>query len=85
VFQIGNDPDRIDFLTAVDGLLFETAWQSRENHQIDGVTVPVLSVPDLLKNKKSAGRPKTCSTLRGLRRSTDRTEWGGRPVQMQQT
>jgi hypothetical protein len=58
VFQIGNDPDRIDFLTAVDGLLFESAWQSRENHEIDGVTVPVLSVPDLLKNKKSAGRPK---------------------------
>jgi len=58
VFQIGNDPDRIDFLTAVDGVLFEEAWQSREIHQIDGVMVPVLSVTHLLKNKKSSGRPK---------------------------
>jgi Nucleotidyl transferase of unknown function (DUF2204) len=58
VFQIGDDPDRIDILTAVDGLLFDEAWQSRETHQIDGVMVPVLSVPHLLKNKKASGRPK---------------------------
>ena len=58
VFQIGNDPDRIDFLTAIDGLLFEEAWRRREYHQIDGMSVPVLSVADLLKNKLSTGRPK---------------------------
>ena len=58
VFQIGNDGDRIDVLTAIDGLGFEEAWNAREYHQIDGITVPALSVPDLLKNKRSAGRPK---------------------------
>jgi hypothetical protein len=58
VFQIGNDPDRIDFLTAIDGVLFEEAWQRREYRQIDGMTVPVLSVRDLLTNKQSTGRPK---------------------------
>lgn len=59
VFQIGADEDdRIDVMTAIDGIGFDEAWQTREYHQVDGITVPVLSVPNLLKNKKSTGRPK---------------------------
>lgn len=45
-------------LTAIDGLGFEEAWQTREYHPVDGIVVPVLSVPSLLKNKRSTGRPK---------------------------
>lgn len=29
VFQIGVDPNRIDLVTAIDGLTFDEAWRSR--------------------------------------------------------
>jgi len=58
VFQIGNDPDRIDVLTAISGVNFDEAWESREYYAIDGITVPVLSIPHLLRNKQAAARPK---------------------------
>lgn len=51
-------PHRIDFLTAIDGVLFDEAWESREHYPIDGITVPVLSIPHLLRNKRATGRPK---------------------------
>lgn len=58
VFQIGNDPDRIDILTAISDVSFDEAWESRETYPIDGIPVPVLSIPHLLRNKRAAGRPK---------------------------
>ncbi|HEX9938956.1 MAG TPA: nucleotidyltransferase [Longimicrobium sp.] len=60
IFQIGADEqdERIDILTAIDGVSFDEAWENRETHQIEGVSVPVLSVPDLLRNKRAVGRPR---------------------------
>lgn len=58
VFQLGKDPHRIDFLTVIDGIQFDEAWESREHYPIDGITVPVLSIPHLLRNKRVSGRPK---------------------------
>ncbi|HYH80153.1 MAG TPA: hypothetical protein VEX86_10155 [Longimicrobium sp.] len=68
VFQIGNEPDRIDILTGVDGLGFEEAWRTREYHQIEGVMVPVLSVPNLVKNKKASGRPQDLFDVQWMER-----------------
>jgi len=58
VFQIGVAPKRIDILTSVDGLKFEDAFSGSEIVDIDGIPVRVLSIPDLVKNKKAAGRLK---------------------------
>ncbi len=60
VFQIGADEEdeRVDILTAIEGVTFDEAWQSRQMFPIDGVVVAVLSVPHLLKNKRAVGRPK---------------------------
>lgn len=58
VFQIGVAPRRIDFLTSIDGVEFGAAWQDRETREVDGVSVPVLSRPHLLLNKRATGRPK---------------------------
>ena len=43
VFQLGRPPNRIDLLTAIDGVEFADAWANRENATIDGLKVPVLS------------------------------------------
>lgn len=58
VFQIGVAPRRIDFLTSIDGINFEEAQKDRLTIIIDGINVPVISVDNLIKNKKATGRPK---------------------------
>jgi len=58
IFQIGVAPRRIDILTSVDGLKFEDAFSRSETVDIDGIPVRVLSIPDLIKNKKATGRTK---------------------------
>jgi predicted nucleotidyltransferase len=58
VFQIGVEPRRIDILTAIDGVEFDTAFERSCLVEIEGISVRVLSVPDLIINKRSAGRKK---------------------------
>jgi hypothetical protein len=58
VFQIGIAPNRIDILTRITGVDFETAWPNRLEIQIDGRTIPVLGKQELITNKKAAGRPE---------------------------
>ena len=58
VFQIGVAPRRIDILTSVDGLKFDDAFSHSETIEIDDISVHVLSVPDLIKNKRSTGRTR---------------------------
>ena len=58
VFQIGVAPRRIDILTSIDGLKFDDAFSRSETVEIDAIPVHVLSVPDLIINKRSTGRTK---------------------------
>jgi hypothetical protein len=58
VYQIGVAPVRIDILTAIDGVSFGEAWDDREEHELFGLVVPVISRRHLLTNKKASGRPK---------------------------
>jgi predicted nucleotidyltransferase len=58
VFQIGVEPRRIDILTAIDGVDFDSAFAHSGLVEIEGISVRVLSIPDLITNKRSAGRKK---------------------------
>jgi len=58
VIQIGLPPRRIDLLTSVSGLVFESAWTTRTTYSTDGIDVPFLSRADLVRNKRATGRPK---------------------------
>ena len=58
VFQIGVAPRRIDILTAIDAVDFETAWQARTMVEVEELRVPVISRQHLLQNKRSTGRPQ---------------------------
>jgi hypothetical protein len=58
VFQIGLPPNRIDILTAIDGVSFKQAFENRILIEIDGVILPVIGRKDLLTNKRATGRPK---------------------------
>jgi predicted nucleotidyltransferase len=71
VFQIGVAPRRIDIITSVDGLKFEEAFPRSEMIDIDGLSVHVLSVSDLIKNKLSTGRLKDQADAEALSKKGD--------------
>jgi len=66
IFQIGVAPRRIDILTSIDGLEFDAAFTCSQKVEIEGIPIHVLSVADLIKNKKSTGRTKDLADVETL-------------------
>lgn len=66
VYQIGVDPDRIDFLTEPAGAEFDDAWERRLTAVIDGVEYPVIGRDDLIATKRAAGRPQDLVDIKQL-------------------
>jgi hypothetical protein len=58
VFQVGVAPNRVDVMTAIDGVTFDEAWSHRETRVIDGVTLSVIGRDDLIRNKSATGRAR---------------------------
>ncbi len=58
VFQIGVAPNRIDILTAIDGVEFDAAFEARETTEIEGLSVPIISRHHLIENKSTVARPQ---------------------------
>ena len=58
VFQIGIEPQRIDILSAVSGVSYEDAVARAERMEVDGLSLKVISLDDLIVNKRASGRPK---------------------------
>jgi len=71
VIQVGIPPRRIDLLTEASGLVFDEAWQNRATHRVGSHEVPFLSRQDLVRNKKSTGRPKDLADLDVLEHKRD--------------
>lgn len=53
ILQIGIPPNRIDILTAVDGVSFEPAWAGRITTSYGDQRVPVIGREDLVRNKRA--------------------------------
>jgi predicted nucleotidyltransferase len=58
VFQIGNSPRRVDILTSISGVEFEQAYANRRIVILEGLEVPVISLADLIINKRASARPQ---------------------------
>ena len=67
VFQIGVAPRRIDFLTSIDGVNFADADKDKLTIKINDIDVPVISLENLIKNKKAASRPKDLLDIESLK------------------
>ncbi len=63
---LGQEPFRIDILTDIPGVTFETAWSERTSVTLDGETVPLISKSDLIKNKKAVGRLQDLADVEAL-------------------
>jgi predicted nucleotidyltransferase len=66
VFQIGSQPRRIDILTWISGVDFQQAYDRRETVCLEGLNVPVISLEDLIANKRATGRTQDLADVERL-------------------
>ncbi len=57
-YQMGKPPLRVDIMFFLTGMEFEPCWAKREDVELDGTTIPFISLDDLIAAKKALGRPQ---------------------------
>lgn len=67
VVQLGYPPNRIDILTAIDGVTFEEAWPNRVLMPLAGHQVAFIGRADLIANKLASGRPRDIADAAALK------------------
>ena len=58
VVRIGHEPVRLEVLTSITGVAFADAYVRRIEVEVNGLSVPFISLVDLIKNKLATGRGK---------------------------
>jgi len=66
IIQLGVPPIRIDFITSIDGVEWDTAWSNREKGNWSQVPVHYLSRNDFIENKRASGRHKDLADIESL-------------------
>ena len=64
--RLGHPPIRIEILTTISGVSFAECDKHRVEDQIDGVSVKIISLEHLKKNKRAAGRHQDLADLENL-------------------
>lgn len=67
VIQLGYAPNRIDLLSTLEGVDFDSCYAARVEVEMDGLTVHFIGLDDLKANKQAAGRLQDLADLEGLR------------------
>ena len=70
-YQMGCPPFRLDVMMSLPGVVFETAWASREISHVEGLTIPFISKADLIKAKEASDRDQDRIDVKKLRRTSD--------------
>ena len=73
VFQIGVPPKRIDIISGISGLDYAEASRNAVKMNVDGLEVKVISLGDLIVNKRASGRPKDIADALALEKIKSRT------------
>lgn len=68
--QLGRPPNRIDILTRIPGVDFESCWERREEHSLGSLAVPFISLEDLERNKLASGPHQDLADVEALRRNS---------------
>lgn len=66
IFQIGVAPRRIDLISKISGVEYRDAVQRAQVQDVYGVPVRVISLEDLISNKKASARDKDILDARQL-------------------
>ena len=65
VIQLGVSPRRIDVLT-ISGVDYSEAERERKLIEIENLSIPVIGISHLIKNKKTLGRPQDLADVARL-------------------
>jgi hypothetical protein len=65
---MGVPPIRIEILTSISGVEFESCYAEKEMVPIEEMVVPVISLARLRVNKAASGRAKDLADLENLPR-----------------
>lgn len=66
IVRLGYLPNRIDILTALEGVDFAPCFASRVSLQIENIVVHFIDLENLKKNKKAVGRLQDLADLENL-------------------
>jgi hypothetical protein len=66
MYIMGRPPVRIDLITRIDGLDFDTVYRDRVVAQVDGQSVGFISLEHLRVNKLASGRNKDLGDIDAL-------------------
>ena len=66
IFQIGVAPCRVDIISKISGVSYADAVARAEPKTIDGIPVRIISLEDLIANKKASGRAKDLADVEVL-------------------
>ena len=66
IVRMGYAPLRIEILMDVSGVEFDACYRNRIEDELDGVTVSIIDLACLRKNKKASGRHKDLDDLEHL-------------------
>ena len=66
IIRMGIPPVRIEIITGASGVNFSDCYSRRESINVDGILLTFISLDDLKKNKRAAGRYKDLEDLEHL-------------------
>jgi hypothetical protein len=66
VVQLGMAPNRIDLMTAIDGVSFADAWSGRVSGHFGAVPVFYIGKAELVRNKRATGRAQDLADVEAL-------------------
>ncbi|MEA2785876.1 MAG: hypothetical protein QOF71_1980 [Candidatus Eremiobacteraeota bacterium] len=71
-YAMGVPPNRIDVLSAIEGITFDEAWPHRVEGRHGEERMWVIGIDDLITNKRAIGRPSDLIDVAGLERRQQR-------------
>jgi hypothetical protein len=66
VIRIGVPPVRLEVITSASGVDFNECYSNREVFEVDGIPINFITLQDLKKNKRAAGRHKDLEDIEHL-------------------
>ena len=70
ILRMGVPPLRLEVLNQISGVDFAEAYAAREMMTLDELSIPVISLHHLRRNKAASGRPKASATSVSCRQKT---------------
>jgi len=66
VIQLGHPPNRIDLIMGAPGVNFNTCYESWIEIKIDYITIPLIDLENLKKNKRASVRLQDLADIQNL-------------------